>query len=42
MTNTAIQYLILHDKEELQNLLEEIKEDIHEEEFKDVVLDINY
>ena len=39
MTNTAIQYLILHDKEELLGLLEEIKDEI-DEEFKDIVLDI--
>ena len=37
LTNYAIQYLIRHDKEELQNLLGEIKID---EEFKDIVLDI--
>ena len=39
MTNTAIQFLILHDKEELQDLMEEIKDDI-DEEFKDIVLNI--
>ena len=37
MTNSTIQYLIQHDKKELQDLLEEIKDD---DEFKDVVLDI--
>ena len=39
MTNAAIQYLILHDKEELHDLIEEIKEDL-DEEFIDIVLDI--
>ena len=35
MTNATIQYLILHDKEELQDLMEEI-----DGEFMDIVLDI--
>ena len=39
MTNDTIQYLILHDKEELQDLMDEIKDDI-DEEFKDIVLNI--
>ena len=39
MTNTAIQYLILHDKQELQDLMVEIKDEI-DGEFEDVVLDI--
>ena len=39
MTNAAIQYLILHDKEELQDLMEEIKDEI-DAEFIDIVLDI--
>ena len=40
MMNAAIQYQIRHDKIELKILLEEIKDDIDEEEFKDIVLDI--
>ena len=39
MTNATIQYLILHDKEELQDLMEEIKDEI-DGEFMDIVLDI--
>ena len=39
MTNATIQYLILRDKEELQDLLEEIKVEI-DGEFMDIVLDI--
>ena len=39
MTNAAIQYLKLHDKEELQDLMEEIKDEI-DGEFMDIVLDI--
>ena len=39
MTNSTIQYLILHDKEELEDLMEEIKEEI-DEEFKDIVVNI--
>ena len=37
MTNAAIQYMILNDKEELQDLMEDIKE---ETEFMDIVLGI--
>ena len=39
MTNATIQYIILHDKEELQDLMEEIKDEI-DGEFMDIVLDI--
>ena len=39
MTNVTIQYLKLHDKEELQDLMEEIKDEI-DREFMDIVLDI--
>ena len=39
MTNATIQYLILHDKEKLQDLMEEIKGEI-DGEFMDIVLDI--
>ena len=39
MTNATIQYLILHDKEVLQDLMEEIKDEI-DGEFMDIVLDI--
>ena len=39
MTNATIQYLILHDKEELQDLMEEIKDEI-DGEFMDIVLGI--
>ena len=39
MTNATIQYLILHDKEELEDLMEEIKEEI-DEEFMDIVVNI--
>ena len=39
MTNATIQYLMLHDKEELQNLMEEIKDEI-DGEFMDIVLEI--
>ena len=35
MTNAAIQYLILQDKEESQDLMEEIKDEI-EREFMDI------
>ena len=31
MTNAAIQYLILHDKEEVEDLIEEIKDEIDAE-----------
>ena len=36
MTNAAIQYLILHDKEELEHLMEEIKDGI-DAKFMDIV-----
>ena len=39
MTNAAIQYLILHDKEELEDLMEGIKDEI-DAEFMDIVLGI--
>ena len=39
MTNSTIQYLILHNTEELQDLMEEIKYEINAE-FMDIVLDI--
>ena len=39
MKNAAIQYLILHDKEELMELMEEIKDEI-DEEFMDIILNI--
>ena len=39
MTNATIQYFILHDKEELQDLMEETKDEI-DGEFMDIVLDI--
>ena len=39
ISNTAIQYLILHDKDELQDLIEDIKDEI-DPEFMDIVLDI--
>ena len=39
MANAVIQYLILHDKEELQDLMEEIKDEI-DAEFMDIFLDI--
>ena len=39
MTNATIQYLILHNKEELQDLMEGIKDEI-DAEFMDIVLDI--
>ena len=39
ITNATIQYMIQHDREELQDLIEEIKDDI-DEEFIDIVLDI--
>ena len=37
MTNAAIQYLILYDKEEMEDLMEEIKDEI-DAEFMDIVL----
>ena len=39
MTNAAIQYLMLHDKEELEDLMEGIKDEI-DAEFMDIVLGI--
>ena len=39
MTNAAIQYLILQDKEELEDLMEDIKDEI-DAEFMDIVLGI--
>ena len=39
ITNAAIQYLILHDKEELEDLMEGIKDEI-DAEFMEIVLGI--
>ena len=41
MKNAEIQYLILHDKEELMELMADIKDEI-DEEFMDIILNIGH